>query len=284
MTTDIDHNPIIPSVVRKQYQRGMDLPELCRLYDTTEAVIRPIVEGVERDERKDERSVLVKQVKELYEEERLGKYAIAQILGKHQKTVRDIVDEYGFKKKPKPKAEPKPREKGVGFVKVEKRHEELAVKIKELQEKGLKNEEIMSELGIGTHLLYTVKNKYGLTKTTKPRKKGLERPKYPNFIYPTDQKEETPVKETTTASLESAVTAFKPEEVSELIGTVQKHIEHKKPSTRVINRDKDVWGEYLSARSQEIHDVAHDVEVVVEDGKLIERTTIQYTLERELGR
>ena len=92
------------------------------------------------------------------------------------------------------------------------------------------------------------------------------------------------MKETTTASLESAVTAFKPEEVSELIGEVQKHIEHKKPSTRVINRDKDVWGEYLSARSQEIHDVTHDVEVVVEDGKLIERTVIAYTLERELGR
>lgn len=89
------------------------------------------------------------------------------------------------------------------------------------------------------------------------------------------------MKQTTTASLESAVTAFKAEEVSELIGAPH---EHKKPSTRVINRDKDVWGEYLSARSQEIHDVAHDVEVVVEDGKLIERTTIAYTLERELGR
>lgn len=90
------------------------------------------------------------------------------------------------------------------------------------------------------------------------------------------------MKQTTTASLESAVTAFKPEEVSEVIGAVQKHIEHKKPPTRVINRDKDVWAEYLTARSQEIHDVAHDVEVVVEDGKLIERTVIQYTLEREL--
>lgn len=89
------------------------------------------------------------------------------------------------------------------------------------------------------------------------------------------------MKQTTTASLESAVTAFKPEEQSELIGAPY---EHKKPSTRVINRDKDVWGEYLSARSQEIHDVTHDVEVVVEDGKLIERTTIAYTLERELGR
>lgn len=284
MTTDIDHNPIIPSVVRKQYQRGMDLPELCRLYDVTEVVILSLVQGVERDERKDERSVLVKQVKELYEEERLGKYAIAQILGKHQKTIRDIVNEHGFKRKPKPKIEPKKVEIEVGSMKVAERHEMLAVKIKELQEKGLKNKEIMNELGIGINLLYTVKNKYGLTKTTKPRKKEPKRPKYPNLIYSTDQKEEPPVKQTTTASLESAVTAFKPEEVSELIGEVQKHIEHKKPSTRVINRDKDVWAEYLTARSQEIHDVAHDVEVVVEDGKMIERTTIQYTLERELAK
>lgn len=278
MTTDIDHNPIIPSVVRKQYRRGMGLPELCRLYETTEDVIRPFIQGVERDERKDERAILVKQVKELYEEERLGKYAIAQILGKHQKTIRDIVNEHGFKRKPQPKIEPKKVEIEVGSMKVAERHERLAVKIKELQDKGLKNKEIINELGIGKNLLYTVKNKYGLTKTTKPRKKE----KAPHLVIPIEPKEEPPVKETTTASLESAVTAFKPEEVSELIGTVQKHIEHKKPSTRVINRDKDVWGEYLSARSQEIHDVSHDVEVVMEDGKLIERTTIQYTLEREL--
>lgn len=277
MTTEIDHNPIIPSVVRKQYQRGMGLPELCRLYDTTEDMIRPLVEGVERDERKDERAVLVKQVKELYEEERLGKYAISQILGRHQKTIRDIVDEHGFKRKPKPKIEPKKVEIEVGSMKVAERHEMLAVKIKELMEKGLKNKEIINELGIGINLLYTVKNKYGLTKTTKPRKTIA-----PHLIIPDEPKEEQPVKETTTASLESAVTAFKPEEVTELIGTVQKHIDHKKPPTRVINRDKDVWAEYLTARSQEIHDVTHDVEVVVEDGKLIERTTIAYTLEREL--
>ena len=280
MTTDIDHNPIIPSVVRKQYRRGMDLPELCRLYDTTEDVIRPFVQGVERDERKDERTVLVKQVKELYEEERLGKYAIAQILGKHQKTIRDIVNEHGFKRKPQPNIVPKKVEIEVGSMKVAERHEMLAVKIKELMEKGLKNKEIINELGIGINLLYTVKNKYGLTKTTKPRKKE----KAPHLVIPEESKEEPPVKETTTASLESAVTAFKPEEVSEVIGAVQKHIEQKKPPTRIINRDKDVWGEYLSARSQEIHDVSHDVEVVVENGKLIERTVIAYTLERELGR
>lgn len=135
MTTNIDHNPIIPSVVRKQYQRGMDLPELCRLYDTTEDVIRPLIQGVERDERKDERAILVRQVKELYEEERLGKYAIAQILDKNQKTIRDIVNEYRFKQKPQPKIELKKVKIEVGSMKTAERHEKLAVKIKELQEK-----------------------------------------------------------------------------------------------------------------------------------------------------
>ena len=277
MTEGIEQ--IIPSVVRKQYQRGMGLPELCRLYDATEDVIRPLIQGVERDERKDEHTMLVKQVKELYEEEHLSEYAIGQILDKHQKAIRDIVNEQGLKRKPQPKTELKKVEIEVGSMKVAERHEMLAVKIKELMEKGLKNREIVNELGIGINLLYKVKSKYGLSKTTKPRKTIT-----PHLVIPEEPKEEPPVKETTTASLESAVTAFKPEEVSELIGEVQKHIEHKKPSTRVINRDKDVWGEYLSARSQEIHDVAHDVEVVVEDGKLIERTTIAYTLERELKR
>ena len=89
------------------------------------------------------------------------------------------------------------------------------------------------------------------------------------------------MKETTTASLESAVTAFKAEGVSELIGAPH---EHKKPSTRIINRDKDVWAEYLTARSEEIHDVTHQVDVVLEDGKLIERTVLSYTLEREVTR
>lgn len=89
----------------------------------------------------------------------------------------------------------------------------------------------------------------------------------------------------TTASLESAVTAFKDEEVSEVIGKSDEHQKREKRiEKRVLNRDKAVWGDYLSARSEEIEDVTHNVEVVVENGKLIERTVIAYTLERELGR
>ena len=87
----------------------------------------------------------------------------------------------------------------------------------------------------------------------------------------------------TTASLESAVTAFKAEEVSEVIGKLDERMaREKRIEQRVLNRDKGVWGDYLSARSEEIEDVTHNVEVLVENGKLIERTTIAYTLEREL--
>lgn len=93
------------------------------------------------------------------------------------------------------------------------------------------------------------------------------------------------MKETNSASLESAVTCFKPEEVPEVIGETEAHQARvARISARVDNRDKSVWGEYLSARSEEIEDVTHNVEVVVEGSKLIERTTIAYTLERELGR
>lgn len=168
-------------------------------------------------------------------------------------------------------------------------YRELANRIGRLFEQGMTMAEVIEETGISRATYYRVKAARGadwnIVDGRKERHKKAQQPKEhkaPHLVIPEEPKEEPPVKETTTASLESAVTAFKAEEVSELIGTVQKHIEHKKPSTRVINRDKDVWGEYLSARSQEIHDVTHDVEVVVEDGKLIERTTIQYTLEREL--
>lgn len=156
---------------------------------------------------------------------------------------------------------------------------EISARIARLHELGMSVKMISQQLGISEATYYNIKKELGADwKIKEPKKKE----KAPHLVIPTEPKEEPPVKETTTASLESAVTAFKPEEVSEVIGAVQKHIERNKPSTRAINRDKDVWAEYLTARSQEIHDVAHDVEVVVEDGKLIERTTIAYTLEREL--
>lgn len=93
------------------------------------------------------------------------------------------------------------------------------------------------------------------------------------------------MKEMTSASLESAVTAFKPEEMPEVIGQAQAQQERNtRIERRVQNRDKAVWGDYLSARSEDIADVTHEIEVVEADGKLIERTRIAYTLERELTR
>ena len=58
MTTENIVNPIIPNVVRKQYRRGMSLSELCRLYETAETTIRPIIEGIkqERTGRKEKSS------------------------------------------------------------------------------------------------------------------------------------------------------------------------------------------------------------------------------------
>ena len=170
-------------------------------------------------------------------------------------------------------------------------YRELADRISRLFKQGLTMTEVIEETGISRATYYRVKKTRGenwnIVDGRKGRHKKTQQPKDlkdPKLIIPTEPKEEPPVKETTTASLESAVTAFKAEEVSELIGEVQKHIEHKKPSPRIINRDKDVWAEYLTARSEEIHDVAHTVDVVLEEGKLIERTVLSYTLEREVTR
>lgn len=175
-------------------------------------------------------------------------------------------------------------------------YEQLAKQIAPMLEGGMVIDDILKEVNISLGTYYKIREKHGADwKTKRGRRKGQTRDAVhqakkekktsaPLLIIPDEPKEEPPVKETTTASLESAVTAFKAEEVSELIGSVQKHIEHKKPSTRIINRDKDVWAEYLTARSEEIHDVAHTVDVVLEEGKLIERTVLSYTLEREVTR
>ena len=294
MTTEINHNPIIPSVVRKQYQRGMSLPELCRLYDTVETTIRPIIEGVKQKSRdtvllEDESgNELLKQVKELIEVEKMSVLATSEVLGIPTSKVKKVMNENDIQ------ADEKYR---VGKHGEQRDDEAVGKRMVEMFNEGMAIKAICDELGISQPTYYSIRKKLGLNLVRgKGRRKGTtrenlyqekyakEKPKRPNLIHRLDQKEEPPVKQTTTANLESAVTAFKPEEVSEVIGAVQKHIEHKKPSTRIINRDKDVWAEYLTARSEEIHDVAHTVDVVLEDGKLIERTVLSYTLEREVTR
>ena len=294
MTTEINHNPIDPKVVRKQYQRGMSLPELCRLYDTVETMIRPLIEGVEQESRDavsledNTETELLEQVKELIEVEKMSVLATSEVLGIPTSRVKKVMKKNGIQ------ADEKYRVNKQG----ENRDDEaFGKRMVEMFNEGMAIKAICNELGISHPTYYAIRKKLGLNLVRgKGRRKGTtreslyqekyakEKPKRPNLIHRLDQKEEPPVKETTTANLESAVTAFKPEEVSEVIGAVQKHIEHKKPSTRIINRDKDVWAEYLTARSEEIHDVAHTVDVVLEDGKLIERTVLSYTLEREVTR
>ena len=291
MTTDINHNHIVPSVVRKQYQRGMTLPELCRLYDTVETTIRPLIEGVKQESRDSESPEeredmeFVAQVRELIEEEKMSARTAAEVLGVSVWKIKRIIKDNGIQLDARSRVS-KQGEK--------LKREVIGKRMKELFDKGLNINDICAEIGITNPTYYAINKELGLGLTrgrgrrrgstrenVHQKKQAQKKPKAPNLIHPLDQKEEQPVKETTTASLESAVTAFKAEEVPELIGAPH---EHKKPSTRIINRDKDVWAEYLTARSEEIHDVAHTVDVVLEDGKLIERTVLSYTLEREVTR
>ena len=288
MTTDINHNHIVPSVVRKQYQRGMSLPELCRLYDTVETTIRPLIEGVKQESRdgespeEQENMEFVAQVRELVEEEKMSARTAAEVLGVSVWKIKSVIKDNGIQLDARSRVS-KQGEK--------LKREVIGKRMKELFDKGLNINDICAEIGITNPTYYAINKELGLGLTrgrgrrrgstrenVHQKKQANKKPKVPNLIHPTGPKEEPPVNEQENAQ-EAAVTVLKPEEQSELIGAPH---EHKKPSARIINRDKDVWAEYLTARSQEIHDVAHDVEVVVEDGKLIERTTIAYTLEREL--
>ena len=164
----------------------------------------------------------------------------------------------------------------------------LSSQIAQMFDEGMKVSDIIKELNISNATYYKIKDRHGSEWVKKDGRKKSERvaqPSAPYLVIPKTPEEETTMSEPTTASLESAVTAFKAEEVSEVIGKLDERMaREKRIEQRVLNRDKAVWGDYLSARSEEIEDVTHNVEVLVENGKLIERTTIAYTLERELGR
>lgn len=187
--------------------------------------------------------------------------------------------------KPKPT---RPKEKSnVSKTKAEPTDfQELSDRIKRLFDIGMTTSEVIEETGISRGTYYRVKEAHGKEWTiVDGRKERRKQPKTPQPDTPEEKKEEPTMPDVTTASLESAVTAFKPEEIPELIGALDERVaREKRIEQRVLNRDKGVWAEYLTARSEEIEDVTHNVEVVVENGKLIERTTIAYTLERELGR
>ena len=287
----------------KALESGATQKEVAKEFKVSVCTVQGAIRTLKRDDLKrtwltaEDCERLARRVEQLVKT--MTNKEIMKELGITQNQLSKIRRDYDIKPAKRDMTNPFNREKHDGRAKREKEEkqalntksrttdfQELADRIGSLFEQGLTTEKVIEAAGISRGTYYRVKELHGkewkIVDGRKKRSLKAAKPKAPYLIHPLDQKEEPPVKETTTASLESAVTAFKPEEVSEVIGTVQKHIEHKKPSTRVINRDKDVWAEYLTARSQEIHDVAHDVEVVVENGKLIERTTIAYTLEREL--
>lgn len=77
---------------------------------------------------------------------------------------------------------------------------------------------------------------------------------------------------------------IKPKEQPELIGLVEtKQQRDERILQKVLNRDKLVWGEYLTERRGDIEDVTHHTKRVHENGKVIDRTIIIFTLDVEVG-
>lgn len=223
----------------------------------------------------DEMDALAQRVRKLAATGNLSISAIGRELGYPFARIRQIVKKYDI-----PLAKSKNDPTRLSKEDWQERLEAIKVMAKE----GKGAAEVAERYGISRSYVAKMCREHGIklnVKIGRPKKKK-------NESNATSPKEEPPMPKTTTASLESAVTAFKEEERPDLIGMLHDKMEHiaraERIEKRVLNRDKSVWGEYLSARSEEIEDVTHNVEVVVEDGKLIERTTIAYTLERELGR
>ena len=220
----------------------------------------------------DEMDALAERVRELAVEKQLSISAIGRELGYPIARIRQVVKKYDI---PLTKSKNDPTR-----LSKEDWQERLeAIKVMASEGKGAT--QIAEFYDISRSYVTKMCRKNGIKLNAK-----IGRPKK-NKSEPASKKpkEEPTMPDVTTASLESAVTVFKAEEVPEVIGQAQAHQERtKRIEKRVMNRDKAVWGEYLSARGEDIADVTHDVDVVVEGGKLIERTTLTYTLEREVGK
>ena len=168
MTTELQEPkaPIRVDVLQKQYRNGMTLKQLALLYEVDESVLAPYVEGVELKERKNEKAMLVRQVRELYEQEQLGMHAIGEILGKNRMTIHKIVKENAFKKGPRAKEpERKARSKRARYD-----YQELSKRIEGLLNAGMLADAIMFDLNISKTTFYAVKKKYGANWNV--RKKG----------------------------------------------------------------------------------------------------------------
>lgn len=283
--TDTLNLPIRVDVVQKQYKNGMQLSELARLYNVSEDTIQPLVADItpkKREKSRDfsnspyDREQLAEQIGALHEDGVTFSGVLEQ-LNISSRLYYKIKKTYGASwPVPDGRRAPGPRKFS---AKRAAKNKERNEQILELAKQGMTRKEISERVGVSFPTITKVLQDMG------HRQKVVKQPKTTQPAIPKEAKEEPTMPDVTTASLESAVTAFKDEEVSEVIGKLDEHQKREKRiEKRVLNRDKAVWGDYLSARSEEIEDVTHNVEVLVENGKLIERTTIAYTLERELGK
>lgn len=127
MTTELTVPKIMvpTSVIRRQYAKGMTLPQLARLYETDVEALKPLVQGVEQkrragsDDDEDESDVATDSV------EKPGR-----------KKSRYHID-----------------------------HAAYADDVKRMMHAGMSNAEMMAELGITQTNLQTIKKKFGLKLT-----------------------------------------------------------------------------------------------------------------------
>lgn len=308
-------------VLREKYEKivkalesGLTHKEVARELKVTTNIVRFAINHLGRDDLKKREGTSPEEYKKLADQvnqmaDTMTNSEIKTALGITQNQLSKIRRDYDVKPAKRVRSnqfnpsmrpcKPKPPKEELNVTKTAAEpmdFQELSDRIKRLFELGMTTSRVIEETGISRATYYRVKESHGKEwtivdgrkerhKQTADKKKTPKAKKAPDLIYPLEPKEEPTMPEVTTASLESAVTAFKAEEMPEVIGQAQAHHERTtRIEQRVLNRDKAVWGDYLSARSEEIEDVTHNVEVVVENGKLIERTTIAYTLERELGR
>lgn len=146
MTTELATPKIMvpTSVIRRQYAKGMTLPQLARLYETDVESLKPLVQGVEQKRRAESDE----------DEDELDMVTDSTVKHERKKT-RYHID-----------------------------HAAYADSVKRMMDDGLSNPEIMDELNITLTNLQTIKKKFGLKLTyadggprRAARKKRLNRAK-----------------------------------------------------------------------------------------------------------
>ena len=161
MKTELESAKIMvpTSVIRRQYAKGMTLPQLARLYETDVEALKPLVQGVERKRRNlqdselDEALIRQKRREErnarILELVKAGKNQseVAEQFGITRRTVSSILNRHGCTKS-------RPRQR------ID--HAEYAPKVKKLMDAGMTNKQIQNELNITHSNLQTLKRRHGL--------------------------------------------------------------------------------------------------------------------------